>query len=434
MIEAALIKVLVHTASTAIFQWLIIPVAVFSIFFYLLGFSALFHKKNSNKGAKTMRFPKVTVQIPTYNEPVALRCAEACLSMDYPKDRYEVIIGDDSSDASVSRIIDDFAKKYRGRVKVTRRGSNAGFKAGNLNNMLRHSGGEIIVIFDSDFTPGKDFLRRIVQPFDDEKVACVQAKWDYANMDQSPTSKFASTVLMVYHNLLARLNNWAGVSLLFGSGEAVRKSVITGLGGWQEGSVTEDVEFSVRALAKGYKIVYLHDLEIPGEVPFNVRSLRTQQRRWAYGNMRAFLDHKKEIIFGKFRVRQKGLLIATMMGYVSSFFLVALMFFGAVSFVSGEPSAINVPRLVSDVLVNFVLASGFTFAGIVALAKEKKLSSVPLVFFSALTIGILVSLSVCSGIIKVFSGKPMYWTMIQKKGNIDFGVPNIRMPVVSKGV
>ncbi len=424
MLELELLKLFVHDASTLIFHGLVVPVAIFSIFFYLLGISGFFHKARSYKNKQLSKFPKVTIQIPTFNEPVALRCAEACLQMDYPKNRYEIIVGDDSSDPAVSGMIDAFARQCRGRIKVIRRGSNAGFKAGNLNNMLRYAKGEIIVVFDSDFVPPPDFLRRIVQPFEDTQIACVQAKWAYMNMRQSPTSKFASTVLMVYHNLLAKLNSRAGVSLLFGSAEAVRKDVLVKLGGWQEGSVTEDVEFSVRALTKGYKTSYIDDLQVPGEVPYNIRGLRTQQRRWAYGNMSAFLRHKKSILFGKFSLLQRALLSATMLGYISSFFLVAFMFFGAVSFMTGNPEDINIPRLVTDVLINFILASGFTFAGIVALGKEKKLSCAPLVFFAALTIGILVSLSVCHGIIKQFRGQPMHWTMIKKTGNENFSLPS----------
>ena len=419
MIDPEFIKILVHAVSTDIFHFLVIPVAIFSVFFYFFGVVGILQKdagKSSARGAK--RLPKVTIQIPTFNEPVAIRCAEHCLKMDYPKSKFEIIIGDDSSDGNVSAMINDFARKHR--IKVTRRGTNEGFKAGNINNMLRYSKGEIIVIFDSDFVPPADFLKRIVRPFDDPKVACVQSKWSYINMEQSPTSKFASTVLMVYHNILARLNNAAGSPLLFGSGEAVRKNVIEKLGGWQEGSVTEDVEFSVRALIKGYKTVYLHDLSVQGEVPYNVRSLRTQQRRWAYGNTKAFLEHKRAILFGKLSFFQKVLMSFTMLGYISSFFLVAFMFFGAVSFMTGEPSQINVVRLVVDVAINFVLASGFTFAGVVALWKEKKAHHVFVVFFSSLTVGILVSLSVCSGIIKVLRGKPMYWIVIKKKGNVDF--------------
>ena len=419
MIETELVKAFVHAFSTDIFHVLVVPVAIFSAFFYFFGFVGILQNKGVRR-KKTGYFPSVTVQIPTFNEPVAIRCAEHCMKMKYPKGKYEIIIGDDSSNKEVSDVIDDFARKHKGRIKVIRRPTNEGFKAGNLNNMLHHSKGEIIVIFDSDFVPPQDFLERIVQPFDDKKVACAQSKWSYINMDQSPTSKFASTVLMVYHNILARLNNAAGVALLFGSGEAVRKNTLEKLGGWQEGSVTEDVEFSVRALSKGYKIVYLPDLAVKGEVPYNVRSLRTQQRRWAYGNTKAFLEHKKSIFFGKFSFVQKVLMSFTMLGYISSFFLVAFMFFGAVSFMTGEPSQINIMRLVLDVGINFILASGFTFAGIVALWKENKVGNTIVVFFSALTIGILVSLSVCNGIIKVIRGKPMYWTVIRKKGNADF--------------
>ncbi|MBS3051468.1 MAG: glycosyltransferase [Candidatus Aenigmarchaeota archaeon] len=234
MIDVELVKILVHAVSTDIFHFLVIPVVVFSAFFYFFGIVGIL-QKNGKKSRETRKFPKVTVQIPTFNEPIAIRCAEHCIRMDYPRNKFDVIIGDDSSDKKVSAMIDDFAQKHR--IKVTRRGTNEGFKAGNINNMLRYSKGEIIVIFDSDFVPPPDFLKRIVKPFEDKRVACVQSKWSYLNMEQSPTSKFASTVLMVYHNILARLNNMAGVPLLFGSGEAVRKNVIEKLGGWQEGVV-----------------------------------------------------------------------------------------------------------------------------------------------------------------------------------------------------
>lgn len=414
------VRIALNSFSTQAFEVLILPVAVFSIFFYLLGLTGFFsHKKSFKKTPK--KLPKVTVQIPTFNESVALRCAKACLKFDYPKKMYEIIIGDDSTDPGVSRLIDNFERSNKSRIKVTRRGSNTGFKAGNLNHMLKHSKGDLIVIFDSDFIPPRNFLRRVVEPFADGKVAAVQSKWTYLNMAQSKTSKFAATVLMVYHNLLARLNSSMGIPLLFGSGQAVRKSVLVKLGGWQEGSVTEDVEFSVRLLTKGYRTVYLNDLTVAGEVPFNPKSLRIQQRKWAYGNMKTFMDHKRSILFGKFSKLQKLFLLATLTGYISSFFLVAFMFFGAVAFFTGTPAPVDILRLSADVLKNFLIASGFTFAGIIALSKEKKLHHVFVIFFTALTVGILVSLSVSNGIIRAVRGKKMYWTMIPKMGNTEFG-------------
>lgn len=416
--EAA--RIAVNIFSTQIFEALILPVAIFSIFFYLLGISGFFSQKKPNKWVMK-RLPKVTVQIPTFNESVALRCAEACLKFGYPRSKYEIIIGDDSTDPEVSKLIDTFSRKSKGRITVTRRGSNKGFKAGNLNYMLKRSKGEIIVIFDSDFIPPKNFLRRIVEPFADERTAAVQAKWTYLNMTQSKTSKFASTILMVYHNLLAKLNNMAGVPLLFGSGQAIRKKVLVKLGGWQEGSVTEDVEFSIRLLTKGHKTAYLNNLTVAGEVPFNSKSLRIQQRKWAYGNMKTFIEHRKAIIFGKFSKIQKLLILATLTGYIPSFFLVAFMFFGVLAFFTGTPAAVDVIQFTTDITKNFLLASGFTFAGVVALAKERRLRNVFIVFLTALTVGILVSLSVANGIIRALRGKAMYWTMIPKVGNTEFG-------------
>jgi len=255
---------------------------------------------------------------------------------------------------------------------LIRSGSNQGFKAGNLNNMLRFSKGEIIVVFDSDFVPPKNFLRKIIKPFADKKVAAAQAKWSYMNMRQSITSKFGSTILMVYHNLLARINSIFGVSLLFGSGEAVRKDVLVKLGGWQEGSVTEDVEFSARLLKNGYKIAYVDKLEVAGEIPYNHKSLRIQQRRWAYGNMKALIEHRKGLLFGKLTIVQRLLVLATMAGYVSSFFLVAFMFFGALAFFTGEPAAVNLVQFSTDFTKNFLIASGLSLTKVCA--TKRKLS------------------------------------------------------------
>src|SRR3989338_5161599 len=97
MIDTELVKILVHAVSTDIFHFLIIPVAIFSAFFYFFGIVGIL-QKDAGKSRTTKKFPKVTIQIPTFNEPVAIRCAESCLRMDYPKARYEIIIGDDSSD------------------------------------------------------------------------------------------------------------------------------------------------------------------------------------------------------------------------------------------------------------------------------------------------------------------------------------------------
>jgi len=416
--------VFAHRISNVFYNFFLFTVVFFSAFFYFLLILRIFLRdKKNNYKSKNIKWPSVTIQIPTFNEPVALRCAEYCLRFDYPKNKFNIIIGDDSNKPEVSRVIKDFVKKHKGKIKITNRGSNVGFKAGNLNHMLKFSKGEIIVIFDSDFTPPKKFLKRIVRPFiEDKKVACVQAKWGYLNQNQNIISKFASSILMVYHNIIAPINDRLGVSLLFGSGQAVRRDLILKLGGWQEGSLTEDVEFSVRLLNSGYKIIYLDDVKVSGELPFTFKGLKTQQRKWAYGNLRAFKDHAKSILFGHFSFLQKLMLIFTMVGYVSSFFLVSFTISGFLFFATEIPKSPDFIKILFQTSRLILITSGFLVAGLAVLWKERKLNTSPFVILSALTIGIPLSLSVSIGFFKGLLGKKMNWEIIKKKGNSSFNL------------
>jgi cellulose synthase/poly-beta-1,6-N-acetylglucosamine synthase-like glycosyltransferase len=408
----------IHTFSLSTYQILALPVIFFSVLFYLLAITGIFLKPKRGRIFKASKWPFVTIQIPTFNEPVALRCARKCLELDYPKEKLEIIIGDDSNDKKVSRLIDTFARKHK-QVKVTRRGSNIGFKAGNLNHMLKYSNGEIIVIFDSDFVPPKNFLKKVIPIFlKDKKVGCVQAKWDYINIQENLISKLASTTLAVYHHILAVINHNHKVPLLFGSAQAIRKDLLVKLGGWQEGSLTEDVEFSLRVLENGYKIVYLPDVKVPGEVPFTLKGFLKQQRRWAYGNAKAFLQHAKWILFnGKLSFIQRSTLTLTLLGYVSAPLLVLFTFFGIVSFMTGEPAPINLAKFFNTTITTFIATAGFLAAGLVGLWKEGKLNMFFSVMISSITVGIIVSVGVTQGLINALLGKKMNWSMIRKKGN-----------------
>ncbi|MBI4020628.1 MAG: glycosyltransferase [Candidatus Aenigmarchaeota archaeon] len=414
-----------HEASLLLFNSVLIPVALFSAAFYLLAVLGIRHRTPARyQGVAVKQWPSVTIQIPTKNEQVAIRCAEHCLRFDYPG-RFQIIIGDDSTDSEVSRAIDAFARQHP-NVTVTRRGSTFGYKPGNLNHMLQFSKGEIIAIFDSDFLPPTDFLTRIVKPFvADEKVACVQAKWDYLNIGQTRVSRFASSILMVYHHLLAPINERLGVSLLFGSAEAVRASALRELGGWKDWSMTEDVEFTLRALRAGYKSVYLSDLSVPGEVPFNLRGLSKQQKRWAYGNAKAFFDNSRWILFGgRFSLLQKAALLFTLVGYISAPFLVVFMLLGIVTWFTGTPGVIDVAKFSLTTGQIFLINSGFLAAALVALHREKRARMIISVVGASLTYGIWVSISVFDGLMKALARKKMQWYMIRKAGNESLTLPS----------
>jgi len=411
----------VHQTSFYLYNFFLPPVIFFSIFFYLMAISGvLFKSKKKRSNNNNIKWPSVTIQIPTFNEPVAIRCAKRCLDFDYPKDKFEVIIGDDSTNSKVSRLINDFAKKHK-KVKVTRRGSNVGFKAGNLNYMLKYSNGEIIVIFDSDYTPSKNFLKNLVRPFTlDKKIGCVQSRWGYSNINQNKVSRFASSILMVYQRLTAPINEKLGVSLLFGSGQAVRKNLIMSLGGWEEGSLTEDVEFSVRILKHGYRTVYLDNLKVSGEVPYTLKGIGIQQKRWAYGNVRTFIKHANSILFGNFSLMQKTMLIFTLLGYLASFFFLPYFISSMIFFFSTPPAPIDWYKLSTETLKFFLATSGFMVAITIALSREKKTNLIPSVLVSSLSVGVVTAYNVCVGFFNAVIGRKMTWRMIKKKGNYNF--------------
>ncbi len=414
----------IHIISFVAYSLLLIPVTFFSFIYYLAAVRAIFRREtHADVCVDYGDLPTVTVQIPTYNEPVAIRCAKSCLEFDYPKDRFDVIIGDDSTDTGVSKAIDDFARETGGRVLVTRRGRNAGFKPGNLNHMLKHSKGDIIVVFDSDFIAPKDFLKRIVKPFmEDGDVAGVQAEWDFLNIGTNHISKLATTLLMFYYSLIVPLNRKFGVSLLFGSGEAVRKDMLVKLGGWKDGMLTEDTEYSLRVLKSGYKIVHIRDLKVYGEVPYTMRGLISQQSRWAYGNTTAFMHHARSILFGRLSLMQKVMITyTTYIGYITNFVLLAFFVTGTFYFFSQPPAPIDIREFLDKTTKIILMTSGFIFGGIVALHKKDKKHILLPSLLSTITLGVVVSANVCVGFTRAMLGKPMNWTAVKKEGNLDYG-------------
>ena len=291
-----------HIFFDGFFYTLLYVTIILTLSYLMMGVILLFkNKKTKEIPVKDSQLPKVTIQIPTYNELAALNCAEKCLNFDYPKNKYDIIIGDDSSDKTISKKIDVFAKKHKDIVKVTRRGSNIGYKPGNLNHMLKYTRGEYIVIFDSDFLPEKDFLRRLIAPFiHDSDLSAVQARWITKNYSQNLVSIVGGTIPLLTHYLgLPFLNLINGNSFIGGSAEAIKKSELIKMGGWQNGSLTEDIEYSLRLTKAGKKILYLETLHCKCEAPFTLPDLGKQQMRWAYGVITAIKEHFFGIVKNK---------------------------------------------------------------------------------------------------------------------------------------
>jgi cellulose synthase/poly-beta-1,6-N-acetylglucosamine synthase-like glycosyltransferase len=361
------------------------------------------------------KLPFVTIQIPTKNEIIALRCARKCLAFDYPKSKYEIIIGDDSTDKKISKRIKKFAAKYR-NVKVTKRLTNEGYKPGNLNHMLKYSKGDIIVIFDSDFAPEKDFLKRIVVPFKDKNVSAVQARWKFSNADQNLVTALGSSIVYTGHQVLLLFLRKHKKGFLCGSAEAVRKNDLVKAGGWKMGSLTEDIEYSLRLHKQGKRIYYMPGLECYNEAPSTPKDLYKQQMRWAHGVISAYKAHTKELLTAK-NLSGKDKFMAMMgscFGYTFPVTLFLIVLFGILSFFTIRVAPVDWGTFLFDISKNILITAGLLITGSVALIRAKKATLIPKMIFSSFTIGLVTTFYVNKGIAKALMNKPMKWYMLKK--------------------
>ncbi|MBN2155873.1 MAG: glycosyltransferase family 2 protein [Candidatus Lokiarchaeota archaeon] len=404
--------------------------AIFYVLIAIIAFLTTKKKTVQEKSLQLSDLPTVTVQIPTYNELAALNCVKRCLNFDYPIERLQIIIGDDSSDKKISKQIDLFALEYPDQVLVTRRGNNLGYKPGNLNHMLQYSTGEIIVIFDSDFLPKKEFMKEIVKPFIlNPEIAAVQARWSIRNFEQSLSSLFGGTIAYYTHYvLLPFTQNIGGTCFLCGSAEAIRKSVLIEIGEWSEHALTEDIEYTLRLMINKKKILFLPHLKCEGEAPFILIDLCKQQMRWAYGNINALKKYFKSIFSRKrkksisFRDRMSVLIF--LISYCFSFFVFFSTIFGFLGIVTINFKGItlNWDFILSPSILNIVIISCLVVVWIILMILTKNTRSIFRVTLSMLTVGLVATYFIVSGIIKALFGKKMKWFMVKKKGNDTYQV------------
>ena len=232
-------------------------------------------------------YPTVTVQAPVYNEKfVVERLIDALAAMDYPADRLQIQIVDDSTDDSVEIAARRIAYHRARGVSIdhVRRDDRRGFKAGALQAALPSANGEFIAIFDADFLPSPDFLKRIMPNFDGEDVGMVQAQWRYLNPTANLLTRVQTIILDAHFAIeqVARFRTGAFFNFN-GTAGVWRKTTIADAGGWRADTLTEDLDLSYRAQMKGWRFIYAHDVGCASEVPIDMRAFKTQQHRWAKG-------------------------------------------------------------------------------------------------------------------------------------------------------
>ncbi len=247
-------------------------------------------EESRRSGLLTENLPLVTVQVPVYNERhVIERVIDAVTALDYPSERLQIQVLDDSNDET-TRLAQARAAHHRQRgldIAVLRRPERRGFKAGALAWGLKRARGEYVAIFDADFRPRPDFLLQTIPNFlERPRLGIVQARWSHLNADYSPFTR-AQALAFDGHFIVEQTGrNRAGLLISFnGTAGVWRKSCIEEAGGWQSDTLSEDLDLSYRAQLAGWEYLYLPEVDAPAELPPQIAAFKRQQARWAQGSV-----------------------------------------------------------------------------------------------------------------------------------------------------
>jgi cellulose synthase/poly-beta-1,6-N-acetylglucosamine synthase-like glycosyltransferase len=244
-------------------------------------------KRTTEPAARFEDLPRVTVQLPMFNEQyVADRLIDCICRLKYPQDKLDIQVLDDSTDETVE-VVRSLVERYAALghpISYHHRSNRDGFKAGALQEGMKTAKGEFIAIFDADFTPPEDFLLKTIHYFTDPKIGMVQTRWTHINRNYSFLTEVEAILLDGHFVLEHSGRAQSGVFFNFnGTAGMWRAKAIEDAGGWQHDTLTEDTDLSYRAQLKGWKFIYLQDVECPAELPVEMTAFKTQQARWAKG-------------------------------------------------------------------------------------------------------------------------------------------------------
>lgn len=272
----------------------LLVLAMYGLHRYWLVYDYFLYSKNvPPPPPPVIQWPRVTVQLPIFNERYVIeRLAEAVSRFDYPRELLDVQVLDDSTDETqeVARACVERHAAQGMPIEYIHRTNREGYKAGALENGLETAKGEFVAIFDADFIPEPDFLRRTIpyflSPDAGDKIGMVQTRWTYLNRDYSLLTNVETILLdghfVVEHGARSRRGTFFNFN---GTAGVWRRKAIDEAGGWQHDTLTEDTDLSYRAQLKGWKFLYLPQIECASELPVDMNGFKSQQARWAKGLM-----------------------------------------------------------------------------------------------------------------------------------------------------
>jgi len=314
------------------FDWIIL-LAYFSILFVLAVYGAYrikqvvdfwryrkFIPEPAGKFAEE-DLPRITVQLPLFNELYVVdRLLKAVTDIDYPREKLEIQVLDDSTDETV-KVAEAVVAKYAEQgfdISYIHRTDRTGFKAGALENGNKFAKGELLAIFDADFVPKPDCLRKLVDFFTDPSVGCAQMRWAHINGNYNLLTRL-QTIMLDGHFVVEQTtrNRTGGFFNFNGTAGIWRRRAIEMSGGWQHDTLTEDTDLSFRAQLMGWRFVYLLDEEAPAEIPVEINAFKAQQRRWAKGVMQVGLKLYPRIWLAPLPLRVKLEMFFRLTGNIS---------------------------------------------------------------------------------------------------------------------
>jgi cellulose synthase/poly-beta-1,6-N-acetylglucosamine synthase-like glycosyltransferase len=266
-----------------------IVLAAYGIHRYTMCYYYFKYRKNHNPNPINhfADLPRVTVQLPIFNEQFVIdRLIEAVCAMEYPREKLEIQVLDDSTDETqeVARGIVDRYAALGHPIKYIHRTNRHGYKAGALDAGLKVAQGEFVAIFDADFVPPPDWLMRVIHHFAEPGIGMVQTRWTHLNRDYSLLTQIEAILLdghfVLEHGARARSGQFFNFN---GTAGMWRRQAIDDAGGWQHDTLTEDTDLSYRSQMAGWKFKYLPEIECPAELPIEMTAFKTQQARWAKG-------------------------------------------------------------------------------------------------------------------------------------------------------
>lgn len=387
------------------------------IFYALIEFGLMlrfvFRKKEQDPGVLD-ELPVVTVQLPIYNEQYVIgRLIDAVCELDYPKDKMEIQVLDDSNDETIA-IVADKVKHYQSlgfQIEQVIRPDRTGFKAGALAYGMAISKGEFIAIFDADFVPKKDFLQKTLPHFKEKRIGVVQTRWTHINKNYSLLTRIQAIFLNTHFTVEQMGRNESDAFINFnGTAGVWRRTCIEEGGGWQADTLTEDLDLSFRAQLKGWKFKYLMDQESPAELPVSLPAFKTQQFRWSKGaaecskkNLGALFRSKNLSFFGKI-VGAFHLLNSSAYVVIFGFIILSLplaYFFNINGHVADPFGILNYTYITTGLLFCVFLAGNLS-------ASENKLETIllfPLLFPLFLMTSMGISLHLMIGVVEGYVGK-----------------------------